>query len=559
MRKHVCSRVLRDLITQYVHYSVEDGGTFHTPTAGISRGCPLSPLMGALHLYDMDEHFGRQEGIHYARYMDDIIILAKTRWSLRRHTKRLMQWFSERGFEAHPDKTFIGRTHKGFDWMGAWLTHEGVTDIAPRAKANHREKVRRLYEQLARIPAYLRKRREKQVHARVSTYRKRWHIWASTLLLVSGTSHADGVIVVPGTITAGLTGYFIPTSKTQQAATPTNMQAWGDGYHQCLSTSSYSCWWDRWGTPSNNLEPLTPTEMNSLLPGISLFGFRVMSDDIYLIIHGTMDGKYYQQDWSMCYSHFDDKAGWENGPGGCGKYTVENKGGLAQGYPAFNWDLQNNPSASNFRANAPAFASVNLSFQVYLSNDTTPGATNVPPIYSLDMLSSSSVPIIYQINKPTALIVTGLSCNLTANKPSLDLGQVSTSPPGSQDSIIAGPATLQVSVNCSGTNASDAQAVLRVGLGLSGSGDTSIANGYQLTNADAPGVYATLGLATRTGCSSTGSMSTTSPLPVHTYNPSDTGTTTVLSLDARLCKGASQVSIPVGPHSLAATISIVNY
>ncbi len=184
VRQHVQDPVLTELIRQYIHYTVEDGGAFHTPEKGISRGCALSPLMGALHLVEMDEHFSRQKGIHYARYMDDIVILAKTRWSLRKHTKRLMQWFSEYGFEAHPDKTQIGRTAKGFDWMGAWLTHEGVTDIAPRAKANHREKVRRLYERLARVPHWLRHRRQQQVHARVSAYRKRWNIWALGVLSV---------------------------------------------------------------------------------------------------------------------------------------------------------------------------------------------------------------------------------------------------------------------------------------------------------------------------------------------------------------------------------------
>ncbi|NTZ45482.1 hypothetical protein FCM30_06860 [Lelliottia aquatilis] len=181
VRQHVSAPVLRDLVQQYIHYTVEDDGTFHTPEKGISRGCPLSPLMGALHLFDMDEHFSNQPNIHYARYMDDVIILAKSRWSLRKHTKRLMQWFGEYGFEAHPDKTQIGRTEKGFDWMGAWLTHEGVTDVAPRAKANHREKVRRLYEQLARLPKWMRKSAAPKVHARVSAYRKRWNIWAEQI------------------------------------------------------------------------------------------------------------------------------------------------------------------------------------------------------------------------------------------------------------------------------------------------------------------------------------------------------------------------------------------
>lgn len=206
VRQHVQDPVLRDLISQYLHYTVEDGGAFHTPEKGISRGCALSPLMGALHLYDMDEHFSRQKGIHYARYMDDIVILAKTRWSLRKHTKRLMQWFSEYGFEAHPDKTQIGRTKKGFDWMGAWLTHEGVTDIAPRAKANHREKVRRLYERLARVPDWLRHRRQQQVHARVSAYRKRWNIWAGSLVIAA-------VGILPATVIASATGVLsgLPT------------------------------------------------------------------------------------------------------------------------------------------------------------------------------------------------------------------------------------------------------------------------------------------------------------------------------------------------------------
>ncbi|WP_024531420.1 reverse transcriptase domain-containing protein, partial [Serratia fonticola] len=141
------------LLEQYLHYSVKSGGEFHTPERGIPRGCALSPLMGALHLWAVDNHFVRQPGIYYARYMDDFVILTKTRWQLRRQVASLNRFFNVYGFRQHPDKTFIGRTAKGFDWMGAQLGASGVTGVAPRALANHWAKVRRLYEQtwLSRI------------------------------------------------------------------------------------------------------------------------------------------------------------------------------------------------------------------------------------------------------------------------------------------------------------------------------------------------------------------------------------------------------------------------
>jgi len=41
--------------------------------------------------------------------MDDVLILAPTRWKLREAIKVLNQTFSELRLEKHPDKTFIGR------------------------------------------------------------------------------------------------------------------------------------------------------------------------------------------------------------------------------------------------------------------------------------------------------------------------------------------------------------------------------------------------------------------------------------------------------------------
>ncbi|EPB4371631.1 hypothetical protein ACRPLT_004377 [Citrobacter freundii] len=47
---HLCRFVdepaLRQLLHQYLYYSVEDGSEIHTPGQGICRGCSLSLLMG---------------------------------------------------------------------------------------------------------------------------------------------------------------------------------------------------------------------------------------------------------------------------------------------------------------------------------------------------------------------------------------------------------------------------------------------------------------------------------------------------------------------------------
>lgn len=176
VKAQVSQPALQNLIAQYVHYTVEYGGEFHTPERGISRGCALSPLMGALHLHAMDEHFSKQKNIYYARYMDDIVILTPTRWTLRRQVKALNGFFNAGGFEQHPEKTFIGRTERGFDWMGAQMSDAGVEGIARRARANHVERCRRLYGRVRELPAALRR-------AWMAAYRKRWMIWARRLLL----------------------------------------------------------------------------------------------------------------------------------------------------------------------------------------------------------------------------------------------------------------------------------------------------------------------------------------------------------------------------------------
>lgn len=114
--------VYRDLLTQYVHYSVEWAGEFFTPTSGIARACSLSPLIGGSYLYHVDATMSGLQPVMYERYMDDFLLLSPTRWPLKRAIAQLNGYLADDGFEQHPGKTQVGRIAKGFGWLGRWFT-----------------------------------------------------------------------------------------------------------------------------------------------------------------------------------------------------------------------------------------------------------------------------------------------------------------------------------------------------------------------------------------------------------------------------------------------------
>jgi len=118
---------------------------------GMVAGGSLSPLLGALYLlpldYTMQEHMAKQ-GIFYVRYMDDILILAKTRWHLRNAIQTMYSVIQSLGLTLHQqEKRFIGRVEKGFDFLGYHF--HSLRKLIPSAESLRRlaERARRLYEQ----------------------------------------------------------------------------------------------------------------------------------------------------------------------------------------------------------------------------------------------------------------------------------------------------------------------------------------------------------------------------------------------------------------------------
>ena len=58
--------------------------------------------------------------------MDDWVILAKTRWALRRVVQQVNTILDHLKLEKHPDKTFIGRIDRGFDFLGYRFVADGL-------------------------------------------------------------------------------------------------------------------------------------------------------------------------------------------------------------------------------------------------------------------------------------------------------------------------------------------------------------------------------------------------------------------------------------------------
>ena len=107
LREYVPDRLVQNLLWQYLRRTVYCDGFYRDVKRGISLGCPLSPLMGALYLKQLDDSM-EKTGLFYARFMDDWIVIAPSRWKLRSAVRMVNKTLNVLKVEKHPDKTFIG-------------------------------------------------------------------------------------------------------------------------------------------------------------------------------------------------------------------------------------------------------------------------------------------------------------------------------------------------------------------------------------------------------------------------------------------------------------------
>jgi len=162
----ISDRQIINYVWQFLNRCVEWGGLYQDIKKGIPRGSSLSPLLGAFYLTELDQKMEKLD-VKYFRYMDDILILAPTRWKLRKAIRVLNQTFSTLKLEKHPDKTLIGKTERGFDFIG-YRFHPDYLTVATKTLKQFLERARQLYEQEPGKTA---------ASSRLGVYVKRWVRW----------------------------------------------------------------------------------------------------------------------------------------------------------------------------------------------------------------------------------------------------------------------------------------------------------------------------------------------------------------------------------------------
>jgi hypothetical protein len=166
-------RTILNLVGQMLCRVSEGGGLYYEFRRGIPLGCPLSPLLGAFFLAELDDRL-EATGLFFVRFMDDVVVLAPTRWKLRRAVKVLNETLAALGLEKHPDKTFIGRVERGFDFLGYRL--------GPKGLALARQTVGRFVERATRLQE--RERSGRASPGALGEYVRRWRRWAGAGLRV---------------------------------------------------------------------------------------------------------------------------------------------------------------------------------------------------------------------------------------------------------------------------------------------------------------------------------------------------------------------------------------
>ena len=119
------------------------------PTAmrkGIMAGTPISPFLANVYLMELDRAFADRD-VFYARYSDDILVLAPSAKSLEASVAEIHAFLADRGLQINPDKESRAMPGEAWTFLG-FSYRQGRMDVSrvsiEKLKGKMRRKARAL-------------------------------------------------------------------------------------------------------------------------------------------------------------------------------------------------------------------------------------------------------------------------------------------------------------------------------------------------------------------------------------------------------------------------------
>lgn len=128
--------------------AVNADGQIIADKKGIMAGTPLSSFYANVYLRELDQWFYEQR-IPYARYSDDIIVLAPEMNQVQDHAETIRHFLLQRELHINPDKESFASPAEGWTFLG-FCCRNGTIDIAPVTVSKIKHKMRRKARSLRR-------------------------------------------------------------------------------------------------------------------------------------------------------------------------------------------------------------------------------------------------------------------------------------------------------------------------------------------------------------------------------------------------------------------------
>ncbi len=124
-----------------------DAGHYYDTNYGILKGSPLSHVLGGFYLIQVDQAFSKKPLLRYLRYMDDILILAKTRSALKKAIVTCRKNVEQLKLKLSFEKTYVGRSNKKFSFLGYYLQSSSQLEVPSQTITKSLARVTSLLEQ----------------------------------------------------------------------------------------------------------------------------------------------------------------------------------------------------------------------------------------------------------------------------------------------------------------------------------------------------------------------------------------------------------------------------